>query len=229
MPEEEQDISALLEEIKGLGETINGMNDQIAELQTKITPEPPVDPKDDPDNAPPKDWKTFREELDTRMETKAEEKLRQKEEVAQAEQAKMTEAEQELDKEFDRQAEKAIKEGFLPEIKDPKDPNDPGNRAQKDLFGYAAKVGSVEDLLQVVDVVSDYNKRGMHFVIPEGKEPKDGSWMRTEYQAPGKNVPIGSSSNRVATNVDGKLSYSQRHKMSMDQLARRAKQRYETE
>jgi hypothetical protein len=227
-PEEGQDLSALMGELKGLNESIQNMNTQIEEIKAGQNVEVPIDPANDPDNAPPKDWKSLREEIRTEAETKAEEKIKAKEEAEEAKQLEIKEAEKEWDNKFDEMAEKAVKEGLLPEIKDAKDPNDAGNRARKDLFGFAAKVGTIE-LLDVADIVKDYNSRGMHFIIPDGKEPKDGSWKQSEYKAQGKNVPIGSSSNRVVTSGDGRLSYNERHRMSMDQLARRAKARYEIE
>ena len=223
-----EELEALNAQLATLSEGLTGIGERLNDFEEKIKPADPipapVDPAQDPDNLPPTDWKTLRTEIKTEAERIADEKLTAKEQKELEKIENQTKAEQDWNDKFDEMATTATKEGYLPEIKDTNDPNDAGNMARKDLFGFAVKLDTT-DLVEVAQVVKDYNAQGKHFVIPEGKEPKDGKWIQSEYRAPGKNVPIGSSANRTS-NSTTERSYKELHGSQMGELARRAKQQY---
>jgi hypothetical protein len=215
---ENETLTALMEEIKGIGETISSMDERINAIANPTPVEIPLDPALDPDMAPPADWKALREETRAEAERIADEKLQSKEEerLTKAEEEKA--AEKEWDSKFEEQAAKAVEEGFLPPVEDPRNHDDAGNAARRDLFGFAHFLNQT-DLLKVAETVKLYNDQGKHFDIDQGK------WIQSTYRAAGKSVPIGSSANRVS-NSSTPMSYKELHQSSMDTLARKAKQKY---
>jgi hypothetical protein len=210
-----------MEQLNTLSAGIEGINSQIEELKNSqpIEPVAQVDPNNDPDNAPPESWKSLRQEIRTEAEQKAEEKLLAKEQEQENRRKAETEAEKEWDTKFEQEAQEAIKQGFIPEVKNADDKNDPGNVARRDLFGYAHYMEQT-DLLKVADTVKMYNDQGKHFDFDSGK------WIQSEYRAYGKTVPVGSSSSRVTSPNQG-ITYKELHGTSMDMLLRKAKAKYD--
>jgi hypothetical protein len=214
------DMAALMEQLNGLGSTLEGLNAQIEELKSQKVEAPvePIEPVNDPDMAPPPTWKDLRTEIRTEAERIADEKYLSKiEEEKQLIEVQKT-AEKEWDDKFEKEAAQAVEQGFLPPVVNEKDHNDPGNAARRDLFGFAHFMGQ-EDLLKVADIVKTYNNQGKHFDVDQGK------WIQSEYRALGKNIPVGSSANRVSS-TGQTMNYKELHGTSMDQLARKAKAKY---
>jgi hypothetical protein len=219
-PPEGQDLAQLLEAVNSLGADLQSINERISGIEEASKPvEIPLDPALDPRNAPPADWRTLRDEIEQTADAKAEAKLIAKEEEKISKQEEMKVAEKEWDNKFEQEAAQAVKDGYLPEVVNPKDHNDPGNAARRDLFGFAHFMGTT-DLLKIAETVKMYNQSGKHFDVDQSK------WIQSEYRVPGKFAPIGSSSNRTSTPGQG-ISYKELHNSSLDRLLQKAKQKYD--
>jgi hypothetical protein len=222
----EQDFNKMMEAISNLGGEFTSFKDELdarlinVENQTKPT-EPVYDPNLDPENKPPESWKALREEFRTAAEIKAEEKIQKQIENQVREEADKETQIKSLDQQFDNLADEAVKAGFLPAVVNASDHNDAGNAARRELFGLAAKQGTV-DLMGVAEVLKSLHDDGKHFDVQSGKI------IRSEYRAAGKSVPVGSSAARVASG-NLPLTAKELHSTSIDMLLRRAKAKYDIE
>lgn len=216
-PAEPQDLSALMESISQLGESIQSINERVAGFEEKftpVTPDPVVDPDNDPLNQAPANWRALREEFETKAEEKAKAIIEARDNAAKAEEQAAKAQIDSLNKTFDDMADEAMKLGFLPEIKDANDNNDPGKEARRELFGYAAKLGST-NLVDVAENLSNLHELGKHF------DPRVGKIIQSEYRAEGANVPVGSSASRSGGSGN-KIDAMTMKRASLDTLARMA-------
>jgi hypothetical protein len=210
------EFDALNEQLTSLAESVKGIESQIQEISKPAEIAPDTTPE--PDRVP-ETWNGLREEMRTEAEKIADEKLAAKEEEQRIQKETEKAEDKKWNDKYDEEAAKAVELGYLPAVQDEKDHNDPGNASRRDLFGFAHFMGQ-SDLLKVAETVKMYNDNGKHFDVDQGK------WIQSEYRVPGKTAPVGSSANRVSTGSNAGTSYKERHNMSMDMLARKAKAKY---
>lgn len=226
MTEESQpDLNALLEGLNSLGDSIkeinekvSGFEEQFANLAPATPQEPvttPVDPNNDPRKAPPQDWGALRDEIEQTAAEKAEAIVKAKEDARQKEIEENRQNEEKLNKTFDQMADEAVTKGFIPAITNQDDPDDAGKAGRRELFGYAAKLGTT-NLLDVAENLKTLNEQGIHYDVKLGK------LIQAEYRPQGMNVPVGSSANRTGTPQGSKIDPMTIKRMSLDQLAKMA-------
>lgn len=217
VPAENPEINALMNAMKEIGESLTSLNERVDGFEEKFTPkeeEPPVDPNNDPRKAAPADWGALRDEIEKTAESKAEERLRLKEEAeTKAEEQRKTQME-ELNQTFDQMADEAQKQGFLPEIIDENNPDDPGKEARRELFGYAAKLGST-NLVDVAENLAALHETGRRY------DQRAQRIIQAEYRPAGVNVPVSSSANRSAS-TKPRISAEVMKRESLDTLAKMA-------
>jgi hypothetical protein len=187
---------------------MEGVSEKLGELEQKmtpVTPDPPVDPEDDPDLTPPKDWKVARQEMDERARKTAREEY----ESIRAEEKRLADEEkalqEETNKQFDDQLVELEGKGLLPQIKDPSSDSDPGRIARAKLFSFAAKLQTpnlvevASTLKAIEDSGQEYDYRTQEFT---SKKPS---------VATPPFAPVGSSSARSGSPATGGMDYKTIH------------------
>lgn len=205
-------LSKLSGAIDGLGERLNGFEEQMTALTPPADPNPPVDqPK-----WKPKDWDEFpvlAEQVATQVIEKREAE-RIKQESDQVEQA--NKIKDQIDADFANQLTQLEKSGVIPA-------GDAAKGVRNELFAIGIKYGS-SDLIKMSEMRTDYSKAGYKFNIvkPEngvGIDPEKSGWIKSNPTPYGQFAPVASSSH-VSTNK-AQPSYKEIHNLSMDQMARR--------
>lgn len=192
----EPGINDVLETLKTVKEDLDS---KITGIEEKVAqPQAPVQ-EEEPKEWAPKNWGEVVEKA--KEMTKAE--LAQ----AEAERAEAARAEQEMaesiDREFDNQIDQLEKRKLIAPVADPNDPNDPGRAARRELFGYAAKLKTV-DLIEVQEALDAHHRLGEHFDFRVGK------FLKTNTPPAGATAPIASGQG-TTTPPSGKPDYATIH------------------
>lgn len=206
------------EYVDSLKELVETQTAQIAELSSTIAaaaapdPEPPLKPEDDPDNKPFQSPKELRDEL---KRTSAE-ITRSEIERIEAERARLVTEDQkkrsDLDLEFDAMLSDAQEQGLIPAIADLNASDDPGKKARRELFAYAAFVGT-SNLVAAAKTMKSARDGGLEFDMATGQFVRPAG----SYQ-PRPAAPVGTSSGRTAAPSGNKPSYKDIHTKSIDKL-----------
>lgn len=216
VPAVEPDIAAMLEAISA---ELKGIQTQLDEREEPLPPavvETPLPPQNDPDYLPPTDWKALREEMRSEADTRAEAKFNAKLSEQQAAADTKAQFESDLEKQFDALADEAVAKGFLPSVTDDSNFNDPGKVARRELFGFAAKLGST-NLVDVAENLKALHDNGQRYDVQTQKLVID------RPQNPGRFAPVGSSSARTS-GPTGQMDYKTLHTTSLEMLGKRAMQ-----
>lgn len=116
---------------------------------------------------------------------------------------------------FDGMVTELEKDGFLPAVEDATNADDPGRKARAELYGYAAKLGTL-DLKAAGTQLAELHESGFSY------DPRVGKLIRSNPKPAGADSPVGSSSRTTAPSrkrVDI-------HSMDWDELTRRARDDY---
>jgi len=214
----------LLGAVNELGDSIKGIGERVDDLSGRVDnigqPEPETGEDEELSSSgeektkedwTPGTWK----DVDKRMDDKVQGALTQKEKEAEEQRREEEERVNNVNKEFDEQEEQLKKDGILPDVKDKDNPEDPGRVARKKLYGRAHKLNT-RDIAKVGKELYELKEQGFDYDLESGK------FIKMDRENPGKNAPIGSSSNRTSTPASGKLPYKDLHRSrSLDEVEKR--------
>lgn len=215
-PEPNEDVEALKESVNTIGESLTALNEKLSGIEEKMTStvdEP--EPEKEPEDWKPVTWKDVDDRIEEKSETKAQAIIEEKEKQAQEDRENKEKALKVIDDDFDKQISDLEKEGLLVAVKDEDDANDPGRAQRREMFGYAATLGTL-NLDKVAKALQREHERGYAFDV------KSGDFIATKTGNPGKFAPVGSSSNRASSNEKAPIDYKTIHNMSVDQLIERS-------
>ncbi len=194
-----------LETLNSLKASMEALTGKVTEIENKI----PVDTEEEETEEEtqhfrPKTWdeipqnaKEIAEQvIDNRLE---EQRLAQEE----AQQAKENEAKQ-LDNVINGQIAELEKSGAIPKIENPNDENDKGRSARRELFGLAARVGTM-NLQKAHEVVDILHKSG--YTYDARADNFKGAFVKSETTPQGYNSPVAGTKSSFSSS--DKPSYEQ--------------------
>ena len=125
-------------------------------------------------------------------------------------------AQAQTNKEFDDMESALQSEGHLPSIINSNDRNDPGRVARRELYGYAAKLGTTDLRAVATGPLAQFHQQGKMY------DPISDSMLDYSQPQPGASAPIGSSTATTGFQTNTP-SYADIHKArSFDELRARA-------
>jgi len=213
-PAEEPEESPEQKLIREQGDMIASLNDKLDEIKEQVTPKDPdpepVDPKDDPEYTPPKNWKEQREETREIARKAYEDSKAEEEKVRESEKA----AREALDKEYDAAIDELQEAGIISAIEDPNSPTDLGRVQRAEIFGLAAYM-QTPDIAKVGEILKGMWEKNAHFdfknfvfVDSSGGQP---SAQQPSRGTPPPTAPVGSSSGRSGGATQTKPDYKTIH------------------
>jgi hypothetical protein len=202
-PADTQILSTLTELKDSLGAfstRLDDMDAKINEVKTPITPEPQTTWK-------PKTWDEIPQKAEEIASQVVDEKLEAQRLEAEEKSNQETQQKQAIDSYLDKQVTELETAGAIPKVENKTDPNDPGNAARRELFGLAAKLGSM-DLTKVAENLDIMHKSGYAF------DPKAngmiGAYVRSGM--PGASAPVSIPGRSAGTPNTGMPSAEAIHK-----------------
>jgi len=218
--EPNQDLETIKESLGTLSENVQKLTEQVTTIDERVST-PPVEEEEEekdesynPAEKPGYTWDAVRQDWIKDAEEIVDRKLTEREEEIQAAQESERQAREFIDKEFDSQLEEMEKSKIIPPIEDKDNRDDPGRAARREIFGYAAVLGTT-NLKKVAEALNREHDRGFNFDVSSGQ------FVRTRTSGIGQTAPVGSSSSRTG-GAGRVISYKELHNTSMDELARRA-------
>jgi len=220
-----EEFGTLRDSVNTIGENLQSLTEQMQAIDEKLTnapapeaPETPVTDEEPPYSGPsgqPVDWKEVRQKAREDAEKITDEKLAEKEKEVEKSRAEEEKARKTINDDFDKQVTEMEKEGLISPVKDEDDFDDPGRAQRRELYGYAAKLGTLR-LKEVGETLKREHEHGYGF------DNKAGKFIRTKTSGHGKSVPVGSSSSRGGGGVKTPIDYKTLHGASMDSLIERS-------
>jgi len=224
-PKEEpnEEMETLKESVNTIGENLQSLTEQMQAIDEKLTVQEPETPAPVADEEPPYsgpsgqpvDWKEVRQKAREDAEKITDEKLAEKEKEVEKSRTEEEKARKTINDDFDKQVAEMEKDGLVSAIKDEDDFDDPGRTERRELYGYAAKLGTLR-LKEVGETLKREHEHGFAF------DNKSGKFIRTKTSGHGKSVPVGSSSARGGGGVKTPIDYKTLHGASMDSLIERS-------
>jgi len=215
----------LLGAVNDLGDSIKGIGERVDDLSGRVDnigqPGPETG-EGEPEAQPPdtgegeKKWQPGEWiDVEKKMDEKVDAGFQKREQEAEERRKESEEREKSIDEEFNQQEQQLEKDNMLPVIKDKDNPEDPGRVARKKLYGRAHKLDT-PDIAKVGKELYELKEQGFDYDLESGR------FIKMDRENPGKNAPIGSSSNRTGTPPSGKLPYKELHRArSMDEVEKK--------
>lgn len=214
------DLNSVLETLNNLKSTLETVNTRLDDFDARLnsfTTQPTQQTTQE--SWRPQTW----DDIPKKAEEIAEEVVEQKlEEIRlQEEEQKKLELEQQkkMDEFIDAQVAQLEQAGVLPKIQNMNDENDKGRVARRELFGLAARLGTI-DLAKAAEVLNILHQAG--YVYDPRAKNGQGDYIRSNTTPFGINSPVGSSSKSTGF-FSSKPSYQEIHQArSLDELVRKA-------
>jgi len=212
-----------LEEMQStLGSLSSGLeriSGQISAIEERMNQEPAEEPieEETKEEWVPGTWGEVEEKARQQAEEVVNQTLQSKEQEAEERRRAEEEARKVIDEEFDNQLASLEEKEIIPKVENERDNTDPGKLARREIFGYAAVLGTT-NLVAVGEQLKREHEAGNQFDIESGQ------FIKVRSEAPGQNVPVGSSSNRGGAQIKPGLSYKELHDTSMDEIIRRSQE-----
>lgn len=215
-------VMETLNQLKGSLDTITGRLDEF-ETRLEGSQEEEEEEETEEESFRPKTWDEIPQKAEEIAEEVVERRLQETKEEQEAAQEAEKQQAKEIDTYIDGQVAALEKDNIIPKVENPDNEDDPGRSARRELFGFAAHIGTM-DLTKAAETLSILHKTGYTY-DPRANNMK-GEYLRSGTTPSGINSPVGSSS-RSSGNFSGKPSYNEISGLSMDALIRKAMPDYQ--
>lgn len=212
----------LVETLNGLSEKLDGVTSRLDNLETQNAQG--AEDEDTEDAAPTEGWKPETwDDIPEVAQQIAEDTVNQAFEERQvaAEEAKAQEAEnqKQIDTYIDSQIKSLEDANVIPKVVNMQDENDPGRAARRELFGLAARLGTM-DLSRTQEVIDVLHKTGQRY-DPRANNGQ-GIFLRgSNTPLPGASAPVASSSGSSGFSSQGPTYKDIHQSRSLDDIVRR--------
>jgi len=215
-PETNEEMETLKQSVSAIGENLAFLTDKLTEIEEKLTQPSATETPAEEEEWVPKTWSEVDRRIEEKARLEAEAKLAEKEREIMATREEEAKIRETIDKEFDKQLAEMEKAGIIPPIQNMDNPDDPGKACRREVFGYAAVLGTT-NLKKVGEALQREHERGYVFDVRSGR------FLRSRTSGFGQTVPVSSSSGRSGS---GKrtIPYKELHNLSMDELVRRSQE-----